>query len=196
MQPSQSEKLSGHPSEYLNIGITADGQSVGSIPVPWEHTAHAFNMKTPDIYLEPSDLDDAALMEHLRSYKVLGLYIFTPLESYEFIRGFPTLWDIFILNAQTMQDISFLNDLPEWFMLFVHKAVIADLEPLRRKSEKRKIGSCCIGFSCCRVGDISALVETQRYISELMVVQPEGAGERQRWQAVKASTNRYYEIRP
>lgn len=58
MIKSERDKLNNRDSEYLSIGITSDGAPRGSIGVSWEKTAHAFNMRTPNVYLSPEDLRD------------------------------------------------------------------------------------------------------------------------------------------
>ena len=94
MQPSQWEIFETSDKKYLSIGITPDGGRPPYIPVPWERTTSAFNMKIPSFYLEPCDLEDEELMIQLESAYIIGMYILVPLEDYSFISRFPHLWNI------------------------------------------------------------------------------------------------------
>ena len=58
MIESENKKLLERNNEYLSIGITEGGQARDITHVPWERTAHAFNMKVPGVYLSPEDLSD------------------------------------------------------------------------------------------------------------------------------------------
>lgn len=194
MQPEQEKRLREYTGQCIGIGITEEGKGNCAISVPWELTAHAFRMRTPDVYLEPADLQDEDLMEYLKQFKVLGLYILTPLPEYDFIRRFPQLRDIYILYGNNLVDLSFLDDTPNWDMLFVHRATLKDLEPIRHKRSKTNIQSQCIGFSLCVIDDISGLVETEHYVTELVILQPRGVDDRARWQQVKAGNFYYYNL--
>lgn len=94
MIKAQYDKLKSRSSEYLSIGITSGGEPRNTIGVPWEGTAHAFNMRTPDVYLSPEDLQDEEIMQLLESYKVIGCYIWVALEDYNLLARFKDLQDI------------------------------------------------------------------------------------------------------
>ena len=83
MVTSEREKLRNKDSEYLSIGITLGGVPRMSVGIPWVATAHAYNMRTPDIYLSPEDLHDEELMRGLEAYKVIGCYVWAPLDDYK-----------------------------------------------------------------------------------------------------------------
>ena len=72
MIESERNKLENRESEYLSIGITQGGVPRTTIGIPWEATAHAFNMRTPNVYLSPEDIQDEEIMGQLESYKVIG----------------------------------------------------------------------------------------------------------------------------
>ena len=52
------ELLFASENQWISIGITKTGEDVGAISVPWSITAHAFNMKTPNIYISVVDIYD------------------------------------------------------------------------------------------------------------------------------------------
>ena len=114
-------------SEYISIGITENGQRLSAFNIPWEQTAHAFNMKIPDVFLSPEDLKDEKLMEQIRSFHVVGCYVLTPIDDYSFIAGLPELFDIYLANATKLGDLSFLSGLGEWSMLHISGAHLQDL---------------------------------------------------------------------
>lgn len=194
MLDTQKEILKNQNSEYLSIGITQSGEPYGPIAVPWEHTASAFNMKTPNVYLTEQDLKDPEIREILNNYHIIGCYIFDALEDYSFIAEFKELRDIFIMNGSGITDISFMKDLKEWFMFYIEEAQIPNLEPLFPTQEKRiGIFPYCIGFGGCEIKDITALENSEIYLSELIVLCPKGTNDRERWQNIRCGTYGYYE---
>lgn len=196
MLESQRKLLERQNSKYLNIGITKDGAPRNSIRVPWEQTASAFNMKTPHVYFSGEDLRDPGILAMLKNYRVLGCYIFDPLEDYAFLEELKGLRDIHIRYGSNLTDISFLAENQEWFMFYLEDACLEDLEPLFPKERGKGMPhSYCVGLVNCKVADISALEQEHVYLSELLVIQPEGTNERARWEAVRAGTYRYYEYR-
>ena len=50
-------KAAAAAHEYMSIGINSDSQPVRGGFIPWEVTAHAFNMKTPLVTIAAADLD-------------------------------------------------------------------------------------------------------------------------------------------
>lgn len=138
------EILKQQDRSYLSIGITEDGTPRRVIPIPWERTSTAYNMRLPKVYLEPGDLEDEALMAHLESFQVRGMYIFTPLEDYSFITRFQGLWDVYICRDGGWIDISFMRQLPEWSMFYLCDAIVPDISPVfttrrERILKRRKI---------------------------------------------------------
>ena len=67
--------------------------------VPWEHTGHAFNMRTPDIYFVESDFYDSQILSRLEELEVVGCYIFVPLRDYSFLSNFTRLEDLYISHG-------------------------------------------------------------------------------------------------
>ena len=124
------EILKQQDRSYLSIGITEDGTPRRVIPIPWERTSTAYNMRLPTVYLEPGDLEDEELMAQLENFRVRGMYIFTPLEDYSFIARFPELWDVYICRGGGWIDISFMCQIPDWSMFYLCDAIIPDISPV------------------------------------------------------------------
>jgi len=196
MLQSQKEILENLNNKYLSIGITQSGEPYGAIAVPWDNTANAFNMKTPHIYLSIEDIKDTQMLETLKKFEVLGCYIFDALDDYSFIADFKDLRDVFIMNGDSITDISFMKNLKKWFMFYIENAHISNLESLFPTEEKRiQILPYCIGFGGCEIEDISALENPDIYLSELIVLCPKGANERERWQNIRCGHYGYYEYK-
>ena len=189
MLASQREKLLQYEGKYLKFGITEGGIPRTSIPVPWEGTAHAFNMRTPDVYLAPEDLQDAELLAQLQEFRILGCYIFAPLESYSFLEGFTTLQDLYIRGGAAIRDLSFLKELKDLSMFYLEDAALQDLEHLFTGDG---FYGYCLGLCNCRVAELTPL---HHRLSELLILQPEGTGERERWRALSPLKYYYYEYR-
>lgn len=132
MQESQRVLLSQLSRDYLSIGITQDGEIQRVIPIPWQHTGTAYNMRRPTVYIEPSDLEDEELMARLEAFQVRGMYIFTPLEDYSFIARFKGLWDVYILRFGGWIDLSFMRQIPGWNMFHLRDAIVPDISPVFR----------------------------------------------------------------
>ncbi len=184
--------LEQRTEERVSIGITADGTRPGLIMVPWEQTAHAFNMRRPDIFISPEDLLDEQLMRKIQSFRVIGCYIFVALDDYTFISQFPNIEDIYIRHGEKLKDLTFLSNLSEWNMLHLEKAHLDNLEPIYESCSKRcYIRLFCLSFSECTIHDISALNRVRR-IAELVVVGQDSAKERKRWKSVESFSFHYF----
>ena len=196
MLEEQRTKLENWQSEYISIGISKGGdRPVGTIRIPWEQTSHAFNMKTPDIFISPEDLSDKELMDKIKSYNVIGCYIFTQLDDYSFIAELPNVRDIYIIDGVNIKDLSFLSNLKEWRMLHIERAHLKDLNPIYRSTlYKRLWPGFCLSFAGCTVDDVSALYGVKQ-ISELIVIGEDDDTERTKWKNVKADIHRYYTIK-
>ena len=72
MTESERQFLREYSKKYLSIGITADGKPRRSVWVPWELTGNAMNMRTPDLYFSPEELQDEALWEELKRFHIVG----------------------------------------------------------------------------------------------------------------------------
>ena len=192
MPEKYKEPLYSGKSEYLNLGISPGGVPVDNIAVPWEVTAHAFNMKIPDVWIAPEDLNDSELMDRIRSLHVLGCYVFAPLEDLGFIAGFGEVMDIYIADGSGLKDLSFLSGLGEWMMLHIHGARLKDLEPVYLSSlNGRTCPVFCLSFSGCRIDDASALYGMKN-ISELIVAGDGSEDDKKVWERVQALTYRCY----
>lgn len=195
MQESQKEKLQSYTGTYISLGISCDGTSRGAISVPWVRDTNAYNMRLPDLWLSPEDLSDAPFMARLRQFRVQGCYLYTPLEDYTFLAQFPHMEDLHIAKGSALKDLSFMQNMPEWFHLYVEDADIGDLRPAFPEDWKKKgLHSYCVAFINCRVGDISPLLRNKVYLSELLVACPKGTNDKKRWSQVKAGTFRYWEF--
>lgn len=177
---------------YLSIGITKHGQRVFFIPIPWVQTAHAYNMKVPDVFIAPEDLCDHELMEKIMSFHIVGCYVLTSLDDYSFLANLKEARDIFIAEAINLNNLSFLSTLGEWKMLFIEGAHLKDLEPIYQSSEiERMWPAFCLCFANCEVDDTSAL-NKMSHISELIVMGVDDDDERAKWKDILARTYRYY----
>ncbi len=194
MIQEQYEKLMAMENQYVSIGITENGSPRISISVPWDMTANAFNMRTPHLYLEPNDLEDPMILKQLRSNKLIGFYSFVPLEDYSFLSQFPTLEDITIHHGENMSDLSFLSNCPNWFQLHIEDAKIETLSPMF-EAERKGLHSICVCFVNCRIHDISSLQQIEKRLCELIILQPEGTNEKDRWKTVPSIKYFYREYK-
>ena len=195
MRDEERRKLEDGQGKGVSIGITDDGSAWGGIiSIPWEKTSHAFNMKTPKVFMAPEDLNDRALMNNLKSAHVLGCYVFTPLSDYSFIAELPEVRDINIRSGNQLSDLSFLSGHRAWNMLHLELARLKDLEPIYQSSLlERRMPGFCLSFAGCEVEDMSALYGVEP-ISELIIIGEDDNKERIRWRKVPALTHRYYTI--
>ena len=198
MITTEREKLQSNDSEYLSLGITPGGVPRTTVGIPWEATAHAFNMRTPKVYLAPEDLADEEIMVLLESYKVIGCYIWAPLDDYGFLARFQDLEDINIKNGDAIRDLEFLSGLFECRMLYLQNAKLKNLNKIVdvKKNSKAMFGCLrCIGLDNCEVEDLSVFDTEKVSFSEFLVWKPEGSNEGARWRAVSAGKRRYYEYK-
>lgn len=198
MLQSEREKLENKAGEYLSIGITEGGIPRGSIGVPWVATTQAYNMRLPDVYLAPEDLQDEALMARIGQHRVIGCYIWAPLEDYSFLSRWKDLEDLNIKNGDAIRDLDFLAELTECRMLFLQNAKLKDLGMiLEVKKRSKAMFGClrCIGLDNCVVEDLSDFERENLRFSEFLVWNPQSRNERDRWSVVSAHTRRYYEFR-
>lgn len=195
MLDEERAELENRQSKYISIGISAGGNNrVGAIPVPWEMTAHAYNMKIPDVFISPEDLNDKDLMDKIKSFHVVGCYIFTRLDDYSFIAEFSDMRDVYIIDGVNVKDLSFLSNLKDWRMLHLERAHLKDLRPILQSSLlERMWAGFCLSFAGCTVDDASALYEVKQ-ISELIIIGEDDDAERAKWKRVQAHTHRYYTI--
>ena len=196
MLEEQRTELENWQSNYISVGISEGGDSrVGAIPVPWEMTAHAYNMKIPDVFIAPEDLNDKDLMDKIKSFHVVGCYIFTQLDDYSFIAELSDMRDVYIIDGVNVKDLSFLSNLKDWRMLHLERAHLKDLKPILQSSLlERMWAGFCLSFAGCTVDDVSALYEVKQ-ISELIIIGEDDEEERAKWRRVPAHTHRYFTIK-
>lgn len=198
MLESERNKLNNRESEYLSIGITQGGVPRVTIGVPWEATAHAFNMRTPNVYLSPEDLQDEEVMVLIESYKVIGCHIWAPLTDYGFLARFKDLQDINIKNGDAICNLGFLSELYDCRMLYMQNAKLKNLNMIVEvKKNSTAMFGClrCIGLDNCNIEDLSVFETEKVHFSEFLIWKPEGTNERDRWNRVSAGTKRYYEYK-
>ena len=187
MQQDHFDKLMAAAAEgaYMSIAINEDGTPVFYGFVPWERTLSGFNMRTPKVTLAVSDLQDEAIMQALRACKLIGCYIFTPLDSYDFIAVFTELQDLFILHGERMESLNFTRNLLGLFMLFLEDVTLPSLQPLIDACNEGQSGpGKCFGFRNCTIEDTSALAEVDFTLSELLVW-PVAGDSPERWESAR-----------
>ena len=197
MLDTEKQKLLDGDSEYLSIGITEGGIPRSTVGVPWELTAHAFNMKTPDVYLSAEDINDESIMNMLAKYHVMGCYIWTPLDDYSFLSRFPEIRDINIKCGDSIRNLDFLKELKECSMLFLQNARLKNLDVILniRKTHTSVLGGFkCVGLYNCEVEDLSGFEREKVAFSEFLIWQDKNKNERERWKVISAATWRYYDI--
>lgn len=195
---SEKEKLRNRDSEYLSVGITQGGVPRTTIGVPWESTTHAFNMRIPNIYLSPEDLQNEEVLEILKTYKVIGCYIWVPLTDYSFLGLFKDLQDINIKNGDTIRNLDFLSELYVCRMLYLQNAKLKNLDVIVdvKKNSKAMFGCLrCVGLDNCEVEDLSVFETEEVDFSEFLIWMPEGSNEKERWNVISAVKRRYYEFK-
>ncbi len=196
---SERKKLDEYPHEYLCIGITETGEGVNSISVPWEQTTNAFNMKVPRIYISRSDLQDAEIMSRIKRFKVIGCYIFAPLEDYDFLNEFPCVRDLFIAHGGAIRDISFLRSFDSCAMLYIEDAQLENLDviiDIKKSMGKRSVFDrpfVCVGLYDCKINDLSSLADRECCFSEFNVWGVEN--DRERWKKTNLKSLSYYLIK-
>ena len=197
MLDSQRTNLQNCAGSYLSIGITEGGIPHNAIGIPWEGTAHAYNMRLPDVYLAPEDLLNEEIMTLLLSCTVIGCYIWAPLNDYSFLNRFPQLQDLSIKNGDSIRNLDFLAELSQCRMFYLQNAKLKDLNRILTLKQTAKHAPDCMRCVCldnCRVKDLSGFSSAQVSFSEFLVWCPKGTNEKSRWQCVRAYTRRYYEF--
>lgn len=193
MVESERRKLQECNQTYIGIGITEGGIPRNAIGVPWAGASHAYNMRTPDIYFEESDLHDPEIMARLRQFRVVGCYIFVPLADYSFLAEFPHMEDVHIQQGSGVADLSFMRHLTHWFMFYLEDAQLENLDDLFLQADRTStFHSFCLGLYNCRVEDVSAVGRSRLRLCELAIW---GNGEYAKWKAVPALKYKYYELK-
>ena len=194
MTESEKQILRKFPHKTISLGVTEDGHR-RSIHVPWQMGCNAYNMRTPDIWLSPAELSDEDLWAELGRLRVTGIYIFCPLEDYSFLSRLTALQDITIYQGGKLRDLSFLRQMPDWFLLHIEDAVLENLDDLFAAGARPGMGSRNVCLSGCTVADVSALEREDVRLSELLILMPEGRSDRERWERIRCSKFNYFEYR-
>lgn len=193
MIQSERDKLYFCQKKYLSLGITKTGEPLNAIAIPWSQHSSAFNMRTPDIFLCEEDLYDGEILSQLKSFTVIGLYALCALKDYNVLGYFPDLQDIFLKEAYNLRDLSFMANMPDWFMLFIQGATLPNLDPLiHTEGFKKMRHSYCLGLYDCQVKDISSLIGSDLRLYELLIWNRWSKKEFKRWQGAKPLVYHYY----
>jgi len=196
MQNSERLKLDAYTHKRISIGITENGIRKSSCPIPWERTGHAFNMRTPDIFFEESDINDPEILSRLDRLEVIGCYIFAPLKEYSFLSRFTHLEDLYIAHGHNVRDLSFAQNLTEWFMFYLEDAEIDHLDDLfLQPNHSSVLHAYCFGLTNCQVKDPSAISKSAIRLSELIICGKDCEQERKKWLSLPALTRKYYVIK-
>ncbi|MBR5800440.1 MAG: hypothetical protein IKY23_10320 [Lachnospiraceae bacterium] len=179
--------------QYINIGITPDGVAKKAIPIPWEVTAHSYNMCIPNVYFAPEDLEDDEIMDKLMSLKVLGCYIWAPLKDYSFISNFEDLRDLSIMQGENIRNLDFLNSHKECRMLLLENVKVDNLDILLDLNRGDLFtGLNCVALVNCEVADLSGF-EQEHFFMEFLIWESACNGySKNRWKNVRAAKKRYY----
>ena len=114
------KRLEEKRRDPISSGITKEGKSRLTIPIPWEQTAHAMNMLMPNVYLSREEVSDPEIMKYLISHtKVRSCYIFKFLENYEFLSNFAEMEDLEIYRGNHITLLSFMRNMKSWMMFHI-----------------------------------------------------------------------------
>lgn len=195
MLASEREKLENREISYVNIGISENGEGYGITPVFWKSTATAFNMCRPNVYISPKDLLDEEILSLLQKFHVKGCYIYCDVDDYSFLNKFNDIYDLTIYNGANLKDLSFMKHLTKCELLTLMNAnlenldEIADLRNAQGLTTPRKLT-----LYNCKISDISSLIDSKRFFSELIICNPKDRDERARWKNIIAPIYGYYEL--
>ena len=177
---------------WTSVAVRETEAPIRALGIPWERTVTAFNMRKPKLTLAKDDLRDPEILDALRRCRLVGCYVFVPLDDYAFLSAFSQMQDLVLLHAGAVKDLSFLRHMPELFLFYLTEADIPDLEPLISICNEGRSGpGKCFGFRNCRVADTSALRDIRFFLSELLIWPAEGDS-RERWDLTRASVFRFY----
>ena len=198
MLKSEFEKLAEKENCYIGIGITEKGETVSSFPIPWQMTSNAMNMKLPDIFISKEDIFDEQVMSMIKKCKVVGCYIFVPLDSYDFLSEFIELMDLNILCGENIENLDFLPNLQKLKMLYLEDVKVENIDILiemrQREEDIFKRAMNCVGLYNCEIEDISAFGGDYPKFVEFNVWNSKKRNERERWKCIKALESLYMDI--
>lgn len=197
MQDNERIKLDMYEQKRISIGITENGIRRYSGYIPWENTGHAFNMRTPSIYFEESDFYDPIIRSRLNELEVIGCYIFTPLKNYSFLSDFTLIEDLYIEHGHNIRNLSFAQNMTEWFMCYLEDAEIDNLDDLfLQKKHTTELRPYCFGLTNCSVKDPSAISKSSIRLSELIICCRDCEHEREKWRNLPSLKHKYYSLKP
>ena len=193
MLESQKQQLKKHPSEYISIGITDDGEPINSHPVPWSSSTNAYNMRIPDVYITPDDLKDEVLMSFFETMKVIGLYIFSDLEDYSFISRFKEIFDLNIMCGHSIRNLDFLEGIKSCRMLLLTHAQLENLDVIaKEKLESESFRTfACLGLFRCKVEKVDSLLNPDIKFSEF-ITWSDNDEDTERWNGINANTKKHF----
>jgi len=133
---------------------------------------------------------DTALMERLKSFHVIGCYIFDELKDYSFLEMFPGMRDLHIRKACNIKDLGFMRKMSNCLMLLLENATLENLDGLTAlQSSKHARYASYLALINCKVGNIDCLCQNSVLLSELVV----STDEQERWEAVPSMEYTYRE---
>lgn len=200
MLETERQKLFDPKREYLQLGISEGGVHYNTTAVVWVNTVSAYNMRCPNVSIAPEDLQDKEIFDRICSLKVIGLYIYAPLDDYSFISRFPDLMDLCIRCAHKLKNLDFLKDTPDLGMLFLDGATLPDLDIIWKvkASGGGFLPFRCVGLFNCNIGRATEPFKPSQRFTEFLVWSLAENAERDRemWSSVSALTKKYYQIKP
>lgn len=197
MLDTEKKKLAERMGKYVGLGITENGEQHSSYWIPWEHTVSAMNMVLPNVYLSKDDLLDETIFSQLNQCHVIGCYIFTPLENYDFLAQFHELRDLAVFSAEHLTSLSFLRGTDNLAMLYLEHAHIQNLDTAFPPGKRYPICHRCLGLYHCEVDHPEAILSENLFFSELLLWKPAlNQEEKQFWKKARAHTFRYYVTEP
>lgn len=191
----ERDKLYSCKKKHLSICITKTGEPLNAIAIPWSQHSSAFNMRTPDIFFCEEDLYDGEILFQLKSFTILGLYVFCALKDYNVLGNFSDLQDISLKEAHNMRDLSFMANMSDWFMLFIQGASLPNLDPLMHtEGFKKNRHSYCLGLYDYHIKDTSSLINSNLHLYELLIWNKWSKFENERWRKANALVYHYYRL--
>ena len=189
------KRLEGKRRDPISSGITKEGKSRLTIPIPWEQPAHAMNMLMPNVYLSREEVSDPEIMKYLISHtKVRSCYIFKFLENYEFLSNFAEMEDLEIYRGNHITLLSFMRNMKSWMMFHIENARLKNLT--EAFLEDRKIDfflQVRLSLQACEVGELKEAVEFTRKksLAELIICRKKSQrDEREQWKEVRTTMYR------
>ena len=150
--------------------------------------------------IAPEDLQDSEIFDRICSLKVIGLYIYAPLDDYSFISRFTDLMDLNIRCAHKLKNLDFLNGTPEVGMIFLDGATLDNIDIIWeiKASGRGFLPLRCVGLFDCNVGRATEPFEPCQRFTEFLVwsLRENAERDREMWSSVTALTKKYYLLKP